>query len=547
METFAFILILIVAVIASQPLVYLLRVVPMPIVQIAMGALLAWPVTGGLHVDLEPEVFLLVFIPPLLFSDAWQAPKRELWQMRLSITSMAFGLVFFTIVVFGYALHWLVPGVPLVVAFAAAAVLSPTDAVAVSSIIDKDRLPPPMLHLLEGEALLNDASGLVMFRFAVTAALTGAFSLAEVSSAFLFAIAAGAAAGFVTLWLGAMATKILAKLETGAAEAQVLVITILPFIAYLLAERWDASGVLAAVVAGMYTRRWGLFRHLGVSARILATSTWQMIGFALNGAIFVFLGLQLPAIFRAVPTELTDRHWLIQPIAIVVALTLCLMILRYGFMQIGGLIGRLIQRLQGIQHYRFDHCTKIATTLAGVRGAVTLAGVLSLPLALPDTTPFPARDLVIFLATGVIICWLAIATLLLPGLTRNLVHDGHDSALELKAARIAAAHAAIARLEVVSVDPLSEIVDVTGRHAVAEAIIAGYRRRISALEQGAPLPSEARAERQAQAELRNAASDAEGDAVRKMLMAGEINDHTAHQLFQELTLAQAVIAMKRKE
>ncbi|MGB3502316.1 MAG: Na+/H+ antiporter [Mesorhizobium sp.] len=545
MDTVELILILVAAVIGSQPLGRLLPFVPMPILQIAIGVALAWPVTGGVHVELEPELFLMIFIPPLLFNDAWRAPKREFWRLRYSIASMAFGLVFFTIAAFGYALHWFVPAVPLVVAFAAAAVLSPTDAVAVSSIIDKDRLPPNLLHLLEGESLLNDASGLVMFRFAVAAALTGAFSLAAASWAFVLAVAGGIAAGFICLWIGAKALKILAKASSGSAEAQVLVIVLLPFLAYALAERWNASGVLAAVFAGLFLARWGLFRHLNTSARMLAVSTWQVIGFTLNGAIFVFLGLQLPAIARTIPPELTNGIWL-QPFLIVLTLTLCLMVLRFGFILVTALIGRMVSRWRGERYQGTTLRMKLAATVAGVRGAVTLAGVMSLPL-LMNGEPFPARDLVIFLATGVIFWWLIIAWLLLPALTRNLGDQGHGAAtLELKMARIATAKAAIARLESIAGGHSGETGAATPRQAVAEGLIAGYRRRIAALEQGESLPEEARAEQRAQIELRQAATEAEQEALRAMLMRGEINDHTTQRLYQELTLDQATLATKTR-
>lgn len=541
METFSLVLILVTAVIASQPLARLVRVVPLPIVQIGVGAALAWPLTGGLHVELEPEAFLLIFIPPLLFGDAWQAPKREFWQMRGQITAMAFGLVFFTIAAFGYALHWLVPAVPLAVAFAAAAILSPTDAVAVSSIVDKDRLPPPMLHLLEGESLFNDASGLVMFRFASAAALTGAFSLPEASAAFLYAVIAGIACGIICLIVAVKALKILSKMHSGAAECQVLVLILLPFLAYLLAEHLEASGVLAAVSAGMMAGRLGLFRHLGVSARMIAVSSWQMIMFALNGAIFVFLGLQLPAIMRAVPPQLMTQHWLIEPVVVIVLLTLCLLALRLLFMFAGGAIGRLTGRARHL----FSVKMKIAVSVAGVRGAVTLAAALSLPLAMPDGSPFPARDLVIFLATGVILFWLLLAWVLLPGLTRNLHSDGHAAAaLEIRSARMAAAQAAIARLEQEVAGAGSDDGAITPRQAVAEGLIAAYRSRISALEQGASLAQEVKTEMAAQTELRKVAMQAEGDRLRQMLLSGEINDHTAQRLFQELTLSQATLAAR---
>lgn len=146
---------------------------PLPLVQIGAGAVLAWP-SLGLHVALDPELFLFLFLPPLLFSDGWRMPKRELWRLRGPILTLAVGLVLFTVVGAGYFIHWLLPGIPLPVAFALAAVLSPTDAVAVSAIA-RDRLPAPLMHMLQGEALMNDASGLVTFKFALAAAITGVF------------------------------------------------------------------------------------------------------------------------------------------------------------------------------------------------------------------------------------------------------------------------------------------------------------------------------------------------------------------------------------
>lgn len=543
MEIFTLVLVLTSAVIASQPLARWLRVVPLPIVQIAIGAALAWPLADGLHVELEPEVFLLIFIPPLLFGDAWQAPKREFWRMRGQIISMAFGLVFFTIAAFGYALHWLVPQVPLAVAFAAAAILSPTDAVAVSSIVDKDKIPPPMMHLLEGESLFNDASGLVMFRFASAAALTGAFSFSEASAAFAFAVIGGAACGFICLIVGVKVLKILSKLENGGPECQVLVLIMLPFLAYLLAEHIEASGVLAAVVAGMLAGRTGLFRYLSVSARMIAVASWQMILFALNGAIFVFLGLQLPSIMRGVPPELSARHWLFEPIIIVVLLTLCLLALRFVFMFVGGMMGRATGRA----HYLFSNRMKVATSVAGVRGAVTLAAALSLPLVTLDGSPFPARDLVIFLATGVILCWLVMAWLLLPPLTKDLATDGHSAAaLELKSARVAAAQAAIDQLEQDASGPTNGEGAITARQAVAEGLISQYRRRIAAIDEGGSLTNETQAELEAQQDLRRSAMEAEGRKLRQMLHDGTINDHTAQRLFQELTLMQASLASRLK-
>jgi Na+/H+ antiporter len=535
MQTFTFILIVVMAVVASQPLTRLLRIIPLPIVQIALGAALAWPV-AGFHPRMEPELFLLLFIAPLLFADAWEAPKREYRKLMRPILSLSVGLVFFTTLGCGLALHWLVPSLPLPVAFALAAVLSPTDAVAVSAIVDKESVPKDLMHILEGESLLNDASGLVIFRFATAAALTGSFSLWQASFAFLFAVVGGIAAGLLALAAVSWVLKLLAKFDRIAPEAQVLVIMFLPFAAFLLAEAVHASGVLAAVVAGLTAGRTRTANQLGVSAYMLAHSFWTMLAFLLNGAIFVLLGLQLPAIIRTAPMALTGWHWLWQPLVIVVALTLCLILLRYVWITVAVAAGRLISRLRREAPLKATLRVRLASSIAGVRGAVTLAGVLSLPVLALDGSPFPGRDVAIFLAAGVILCWLAIASIGLPPVVRGLAAEhGAAHATEMRRARITATEAAIARLEGVAhrggTDGAATI-----DQAVAEGLIATYRRRLALLDDGTTPREEAAALYRAESSLRQTALAAERGALRALLKSGEIDDVTCNALAHEIAL-----------
>lgn len=539
MEVAVFILVVLVFVAVSGALVRLVRV-PLPVLQIAIGAALAWPMRG-LHVEIDPELFLLVFIPPLLFSDAATAPKRELLALRGPILDLAIGLVFFTIVGFGYALHWLVPSIPLVVAFALAAVLSPTDAVAVSSIVDRNVVPARLMHILEGESLLNDASGLVMFRFAVAAVLTGSFSFAAASLTFLYAVAVGILVGVAALFAAAKTLQLLNRIGGVPAEAQVLVMILIPFIAYLGAEYAGASGILAAVTAGLLTGGSGVFRYLGVSARMQTMSLWTTLSFVFNGALFILLGLQLPDIIRKVPPELSTRHWLVEPVATVLILTLCLIALRFLWIWVGDIAAGIAARLGKRKAEPFGLRVRLAGSVAGVRGAITLAGILSLPLAMPDGSPFPARDLVIFLAAGVIICSLIIASLALPKIARGLVEPGEDpSAAEERRARVGAANAAIARIESVANDA-SEGEAADARLAVADSIVAGYRRRIAASDEANEARAEAREAGRLELELRFSAIEAERTAIRAMLRSGEINDHTAQALFAEITLTEALL------
>ncbi|MBZ9993206.1 Na+/H+ antiporter [Mesorhizobium sp. BH1-1-4] len=543
MDVAIFILVVLVFVALSGALVRLVRV-PLPVLQIAIGAALAWP-AKGLHVEIDPELFLLVFIPPLLFGDAFAAPKRELIGLRGPILDLAIGLVFFTIVGFGYALHWLVPSIPLVVAFALAAVLSPTDAVAVSSIVDRNVVPSRLMHILEGESLLNDASGLVMFRFAVAAALTGSFSLAGASLGFLYAVAAGILAGVVALFIAAKALQLLNRIGGVPAEAQVLVMILLPFVAYLGAEHVGASGILAAVTAGLLTGASGMYRYLGVSARMQTLSLWATLTFVFNGALFILLGLQLPDIIRKVPPELSSRHWLIEPVATVLILTLCLIGLRFFWIWIGDIAQAIAARLGKREVEPFGFRVRLAGSVAGVRGAITLAGILSLPPALQDGSPFPARDVVIFLAAGVIICSLVIASFALPRIVRGLVQPGEDpAAAEERRARVGAANAAIARIESIA-NEAGEGEAVEARLAVADSIVAGYRRRIAASDEADEARAEAREAGRLELELRAAGIEAERSALRAMFRSQEINDHTMRALFSEITLTEALLKQRR--
>ena len=539
MEVAVFILIVLAFVTLSGALARLVRV-PLPVLQIAIGVALAWP-ARGLHVEIDPELFLLVFIPPLLFGDAFSAPKRELIALRGPILDLAIGLVFFTIVGFGYALHWLVASIPLVVAFALAAVLSPTDAVAVSSIVDRNVVPARLMHILEGESLLNDASGLVMFRFAVAAALTGSFSFANASLSFLYAVAIGILAGMAALFVAAKALQILGRIGGAPAEAQVLVMTLLPFVAYLIAEHFGASGVLAAVTAGLLTGLSGIVRHMAVSARIQTFSLWSMLIFMFNGALFILLGMQLPDIIRKVPPELTTRHWLFEPALTVLVLTLCLIGLRFIWIWIGDIAAGLAARLGKRKAEPFGFRVRLAGSVAGVRGAITLAGILSLPLALQDGSPFPARDLVIFLAAGVIICWLAIASLTLPAIARGLVEPGEDpAAAEERKARVGAANAAIARIESLASDG-GEGEAAEARLAIAESVVSIYRRRIALSDDGDEARADARESGRLELELRLAGMEAERAELQKMFRRGDINDHTARKLYTEITFSEAVL------
>lgn len=537
MEIAAFVLVLLLLIAASGGLARCVRL-PLPLFQILIGVALAWPVQDA-HIEIEPELFLLIFIPPLLFSDAYSAPKRELFALRKPILDMAIGLVLFTIVGLGSALHWLVPEIPLGVAFALAAVLSPTDAVAVSAMVDRDKVPPRLLHILEGEALLNDASGLVAFRFAVAAAVTGSFSLFEAIGGFIYAGVAGICAGALVLLIAVRSLKWLTLRGNLPAESQVVIALLLPFVAYLVAEFVHASGILAAVTAGLLSGSREFSRLAAPMARIQIASLWSVVGFAFNGATFILLGVQLPAIVSNVPPEINSRLPGIEPALTVLILTLCLIMLRYLWIWVGDFVIHVRRRMDYGNEAPFGARVRLAGAVAGVRGAVTLAGILSLPTILPDGSGFPARDVVIFLAAGVIICSLLLASVALPIIVRDLREPGESAEEEdERRARVSAARAAIEHLETLATEMGGEM---ELHNAVAENLIALYRRRISSADEHDETHQDIRHLDRVETELRRAAMDAERKKLRAMVRSGEINDVIMRRLSAELGYVEALL------
>ncbi|WXL27183.1 Na+/H+ antiporter [Ectopseudomonas mendocina] len=400
---------------------------PLPLLQIVIGALLAVPALG-LHVRLEPELFLLLFIPPLLFVDGWRMPKGQFRELRTPILVLAFALVFFTIVGAGYFIHWLLPQVPLAACFALAAVLSPTDAVAVSAITH-GRLPRTLNNVLQGEALMNDASGLVAFKFAVAATLTGVFSLMDASFQFVLVAAGGVLVGVVLSYcFGRLRAWMIARGWEDPAP-HVLMLLLLPFAAYVVAEHMGLSGILSAVAAGMMQSRLDLLPKQ-TTTRLLNRSVWTLLEFTFNGLIFLLLGLQLPdivnAAFNGHQGEWSFVGW---ALACVLSTYAVLMVLRFVWVYVYWRISGAMRRWRG-KPTRFAGQSRIALsaviTVGGVRGAVTLAGVMSLPLLLNNGQTFPERDLLILIAAGVILLSLLVASLVLPKILPLLPQDNAE-------------------------------------------------------------------------------------------------------------------------
>ena len=516
---------------------------PLPLVQIAAGAVLAWP-TLGLHVALEPELFLFLFLPPLLFSDGWRMPKREFWRLRGPILTLAVGLVLFTVVGAGYFIHWLLPTIPLPVAFALAAVLSPTDAVAVSAIA-QNRLPAPLMHMLQGEALMNDATGLVTFKFALVAAITGVFSLANASLAFVLVACGGLAIGVALSWLvGRLRSWMIARGWDDPAT-HVVFMLLLPFAAYVLAERLGASGILSAVAAGMM-QSWLDLLPRQTSTRMLNRSVWSLLEFAFNGLIFLLLGLQLPDIIKAV-VHLEPTLWpaLMYRCLDVVAIFLVLLALRFIWVQSIWRLSGLLRRLRGKGELTMVPTARSCwlLTVGGVRGAVTLAGVMSIPLLLNEGLDFPERDLLIFIAAGVILLSLVAACIALPLLLRGIEKSPDDAMRnEVREAWRRTAEAAIHALEA------EDVVEAVGQQDAAQAALAAelkarimseYRHQLEVYNDTAQAQELATQMDQLESRLRLKALRAQRLELYSLRRHHEIGDDALSEILKDLDLSEA--------
>ena len=461
------------------------RAIPLPLIQIALGALIAWP-QDGLHIAFDPELFLLLFIPPLLFADGWRIPKREFFALAKPILLLAFGLVFITVFGLGYLIHWLIPSIPLTVAFALAAVVSPTDAVAVSAITRNLGMPSKTMHLLEGESLLNDASGLVALKFAVAATLTaGSFSWENAAKDFTWMSVGGLGLGALMGW-GFSRGRDMVTRRVGdvAATQMVLLLILLPFASYIMGEYIGVSGILSAVAAGIATNFADLDRSNFISERLQTEGTWSMVEAAFNGAIFLLLGLQLPSIIGETLRGAAHRDvWLL--LGYVAAISCALLALRWAWLMLGVRSSLHKAHRQGRMVERPSALLTLATTVAGIRGAVTLAAALSIPTHLANGRVFPERNLLIFLATGTILFTLVLGSIVLPLLLRRIppVEDT-QAQHEERLARTAACQAAIASLALPEDQAQQHSAQWLAQHQeVAGRITQEYRNRIQLLDE----------------------------------------------------------------
>ncbi len=412
--------------------------IPYPIFFVIGGSLLGL-IPKLPKVQLDPELVFLFFLPPLLFPAALFTSWRDFRANLRPISLLAIGLVLFTTVAVALLAHYFLD-LPLAAGFVLGAIISPPDAIAASAIAERLKVPRRIVTILEGESLVNDATALVAYRFAVVAVATGSFSLAKASGQFFIVGIGGVLIGLVVGWL---AEHFHRRVDDAPIEITVSLLT--PFAAYLSAEQLGVSGVLAVVTAGLYLGR-RMPEILSSRTRLQGGPVWAMVGFLLNGFVFILIGLQLREVLGALPGYSIVRllrYALIISLAVVVIRLLWVFPAAY-------LPRRLFQKIRAKDPYpSWQHLTIVGWT--GMRGVVSLAAALALPLTIQNGAPFPGRDLILFLTFTVILVTLVVQGLSLPPLIRWLgVEDDGSAEKEEREARLQANQAALARLNEIS-------------------------------------------------------------------------------------------------
>ncbi len=412
--------------------------IPYPIFFVIGGSLLGL-IPKLPKVQLDPDLVFLFFLPPLLFPAALFTSWRDFRANLRPISLLAIGLVLFTTVAVALLAHFFLE-LPLAAGFVLGAVVSPPDAIAASAIAERLKVPRRIVTILEGESLVNDATALVAYRFAVVAVATGSFSLAKAAGQFFIVGIGGVLVGLVVGWL---AEHFHRRVDDAPIEITVSLLT--PFAAYLPAEQFGVSGVLAVVTTGLYLGR-RMPEILSSRTRLQGGPVWAMVEFLLNGFVFVLIGLQLREVLGALPGYSIGRlirYALLISLAVVVIRILWVFPAAY-------LPRRLFKRIRAKDPYpSWQQLTIVGWT--GMRGVVSLAAALALPLTIQNGSSFPGRDLILFLTFTVILVTLVVQGLSLPPLIRWLgVEDDGSAEKEEREARLKANRAALTRLNEIS-------------------------------------------------------------------------------------------------
>ncbi|MES3004258.1 MAG: Na+/H+ antiporter [Pseudomonadota bacterium] len=503
---------------------------PYPIALVAGGAVLGM-IPNLPQYAFDPQLILVAVLPPILYQAALLTSWTDFKASIRPIGLLAIGLVAVTTLAVGAVLKLLVPDVPWAAAFVLGAIVSPPDAVAATTILSRLNLPRRIVTILEGESLVNDASGLVLYKFAVAAVLTGAFSLVDATAQFALVSVGGIAVGVALAFV-----YIAVHRRLGDPFIEVLTVLTIPYSAYLAAEALHTSGVLAVVAAGLVRGRYAP-EIVSAEMRIMARSVWNVLVFLLNSLVFILIGLQLHGVVQNLgqfPSALLA--------AIAMSVTLVAVAVRFAWVYpvaylprsfAGGLRDDakpgLAGRLQGGKAGP-NRNELFIISWCGMRGIVSLAAALALPLTMADGSPFPYRDLIIFVTFVVIVATLIGQGLTLTPIVRKLRVGsrlrGHEERRRVRAAMSAAALSAVdAALEAEGAPP-----------GWADLLKAEIAARIASETSD---PGEQAPRTELLNRLRHAAIGAERRELIRLWRANEIGDEVMHHLMEMLDYEQA--------
>jgi len=497
---------------------------PYPIVFVIGGALIAF-VPGLPHAEIAPEWIFYTVLPPLLFHGGWVTDWTLLRHNLRPIALLAVGLVIVSTIAVAAVVEWMAPGFGWASAFVLGAIVSPPDAVAASAIFERFSVPRRVMAILDGEGLLNDGTALVIYRFAVIAAVLGRFSLPRASAAFVFVVCVGIAAGVLLALAFEGLLRLLRRFDLGDTQIDNLVVLIAPYVTYLTAEALGGSGVLATVTIGIILgRRSALFAS--PESRLVSGAVWNILIYLLNALVFLLIGIELRAI---VADGDIVTHWFSTALWI----SLVLIVLRMAWAYAQAYIPRAFrpgERVRDPAQWRW--IAVIGWT--GLRGIVSLAAALALPLHDAHGAPFPQRTAIIFITFCVIVITLVGQGLSLIPLLRWLkVNDGEDTTAYETNVRIKALQAGLKRLEA-----LAEGSNVDEEREPITRAIAEYRNRIDHLGHhivpGQDTESE---ESRYDHHVQEIAVEAERHAIMQLRSEGKIPDEIFRKVQYDLDLA----------
>lgn len=407
---------------------------------LVIGGLLISLIPGTPHISLQPDLVFLIFLPPLLYAAAWNTSWNDFWKMKRPISLLAFGLVIFTSTIVAVMAHAIIPNFPLALGFLLGGIISPPDAIAATSVLQGLKVPKRVTTILEGESLVNDASSLIVFRFALVAILTGQFHFWDAAKSFGLVVFMGIVIGLIIANIVYAIHRFLPT--TPAVDAAITLIT--PYIMYITAEHFHFSGVLSVVSGGLFLtfRSQEIFSY---ESRLQIVGLWEILVFLLNGFVFILIGLQLPDIINAL-----GNYSVGEAILYAVIISVAAILIRLIWIFPGAYIPRWLFKSVRNSEPKPGWRSVLLVGWSGMRGVVSLASALAVPLTLTNGDAFPHRNLILFITFIVILFTLVLQGLSLSPLIRFLkieTNEKESQQVQALALRVQLAEAVLAYID----------------------------------------------------------------------------------------------------